>query len=475
MNKFIISICAAIGALCAPAVYAIPADIKVLPANVTVERSENILFVGTDIDLSNIKRDSNRELWITPVVVNGADSVALPTVVVAGRNRYYQALRHDLVQRENITLLRASSSLTSYPYKTQVDYQPWMNGADVVLCLDTRGCCEDMISAERVPMQHLNFEPKRFEATFNWIAPQAEAVKTRELRGQAFIDFPVNKTEIYPDYRRNTVELAKIRATIDSVHNDPDITITALSIKGYASPEGSYSNNERLAKGRTAALKGYVEQLYHFAPDFIATSYDPEDWGGLRAYVEKSDIPNRAGILSIIDSDMQPDPKNEKIRRTYPEQYAFLLANVYPALRHSDYRIEYTIRSYTDPVEIRRLVKTAPQKLSLQEFFTAANSLDPSDPEYGDIFETAVRMFPQSEVANLNAANALMRRGDLEGAARYLANAGDGPEAIYARGVLAALKGDYAAARQFFQQAARLKVADAPAALEQINEIEKSN
>ncbi len=82
-------------------------------------------------------------------------------------------------------------------------------------------------------------------------------------------------------------------------------------------------------------------------------------------------------------------------------------------------------------------------------------------------------MYPDNEVANLNAANAAMSRGDLDSAARYLDKAGDSPEAIYARGIYNALAGDFAKARSFFIQAARLKVADAPAAIEQLNEVKK--
>lgn len=97
-----------------------------------------------------------------------------------------------------------------------------------------------------------------------YITPAAETVKSRDLQGRAYIDFPVNVTEIRADYRGNAVELAKIRATIDSVRQDKDITLTSLSIKGFASPEGSYAANERLARGRTLSLKSHVEKLYAF-------------------------------------------------------------------------------------------------------------------------------------------------------------------------------------------------------------------
>ena len=80
-------------------------------------------------------------------------------------------------------------------------------------------------------------------------------------------------------------------------------------------------------------------------------------------------------------------------------------------------------------------------------------------------------MFPDSEVANLNAANAAMQRKDFKAAAAYLKKAGDTPETTYAGGILAALTGENERALQLFRQAARLKVADAPAAVEQMERI----
>lgn len=47
-----------------------------------------------------------------------------------------------------------------------------------------------------------------------------------------------------------------------------------------------------------------------------------------------------------------------------------------------------------------------------------------------------------------------MERGDLNAAAAYLANAGDTPESVYARGVLAARTGDNLRARDLMRAAA---------------------
>lgn len=89
-----------------------------------------------------------------------------------------------------------------------------------------------------------------------------------------------------------------------------------------------------------------------------------------------------------------------------------LLADVYPALRHSDYAIDYTIRSFTTPEEIIEVMRTAPQKLSLQELYVAALSQEPGSDLYNEAFEIAVRMYPDDPTANLNAANSAMQRRD---------------------------------------------------------------
>ena len=462
MKRNIISACLA-ALLCASAASAAIAD-QARVSNLKVDRSTDRLLVDMTIDADDLGRKTNRESWLTPVLTTPqGDTLRLPSIMVGGRNRYFQAQR----RHETAPLYRGGR----IDYKANVPYASWMESADLSLERRDAGCCGAEQLLTTVPLRQLDFRPRVFTPNFNYIAPAAEAVKARELSGRAFVDFPVNKTVIYPDYRSNTRELAKIRAGIDSVRQDKDITVRGITLKGYASPEGPWNNNVRLAKGRTAALKTYVEQLYHFAPDFIKTSYDPEDWGGLRAYMVRSNMADKDAIISLIDTDMEPDAKNSKLQRDFPEAYRFLLANVYPALRHSDYRIEYRVRAFSDVNEILELARTRPQNLSLQEFFLAARSLEPGSEAYNELFETAVRMFPDSEVANLNAANVAMGRGDLIGAKRYLDKAGEGPEATYARGVYNALDGDYEAAERYFGRAARMKVADAPAALEQLKEV----
>lgn len=442
---------------------------QVTVRNLFVSRSDDKLFISMDIDVSGLEVKSNREVIFTPALASDDHTLSLPAVLVAGRNRYYHHLRNDDL-RPATTQLYRRSDVSVVEYRTVVPYEKWMNTSKLVTLNEVCGCCDETIAGENEPLLALRFEPKAFVPSYIYIRPKAEP-KINVLEGSAYIDFPVNRTEIHENYRRNPVELQKILSTIDAVRNDADTRIISVSIKGYASPESPYSNNERLAMGRTKTLKEYVRKQYNFADSQFITDYEPEDWAGLERYVESSSLDNKAGILALIRSNMDPDAKEQSIKTAFPKEYAFLLKEVYPGLRHSDYAVKYEVRAYTDVEEIKRLIKTQPQKLSLDEMYLAAQEMEIGSEEYNETFDIAVRMFPDDEVANLNAANIAMSRGDLKSAERYLQKAGDSPQVTYARATLAALNKDFATAEKMFEEAARKGISDAEKMLKQMEEI----
>ena len=434
--------------------------------DLNMERNGGYMVVDMTLDLKELDVDGNRAVLLTPRLVNGNDSLDLQSVGIYGRRRYYFYVRNgESMLAGDEQSFKASEKPDDIAYHYIAPYAEWMNGARLSLHRSDYGCCSTLLAEQDGELGH---HVEAFFPELVYVCPQAGTVKSRSLEGSAFIDFPVDKTFIYPDYRRNTAELGKIQATIDSVRSDRDVTITQVWLKGYASPESPYTHNTELAIGRTEALKKYIQQLYKFEEGIIATDYEPEDWAGLRRYVEQTNLDHRTEILAVIDSDMDPDAKEAKIKRSYPEEYRFLLQNCYPALRHTDYRIAYVIRSYSDVEEIKRLMRTQPQKLSLNEFYLAAQEYEPGTDEFTEVFETAVRMFPDDTVANLNAANAAMRRGDNTGAARYLERAGDSPEAVYARGSLAVRMKDYETARKYLNEAKALGLEQAGITLEEL-------
>lgn len=418
---------------------------------IQISRVRDSVHITFQINLDSIRLRSNRSLVLQPFFKGEGGSQWLPAVEVMGRKRYLYYLRNDLqtYAEAPCRVVKAGKDMQHrLPYETTLPYEPWMENASLYLGEDECGCGQVIDT-----MQHpLAVADIAWHPALVYIAPQVETVKSRQLSGHAYLDFPVNQTKIDPDYRRNPEELAKICATIDSVRFDNDVRIIRIHIKGYASPEGSYTSNARLAEGRTNALKQYIINRYALADTLFNIAFEPEDWEGFRQYVKTSNLPDKDQIMQLIEGDGDIDSKERQIRARYPQSYRTLLEDCYPALRHSDYRIDYVIRGFNVD-EAKQVIRTRPQNLSLQEMFAVAQTYQPGTPEFIEVFQIAVQYYPTDPVANLNAANALLEKGLAEQALPYLMKAGESPEAANSRGVAMRMLERYNDAAKWLHQA----------------------
>ena len=232
-----------------------------------------------------------------------------------------------------------------------------------------------------------------------------------------------------------------------------------------------YDKDYRNTGSAFSVSKDYVKGLYDFPEDTFITSYEPENWADLRVFVENSDLPTKEKIIALIDSDLEPDYKEFTIKTEYPDEYSYLLGVCYPALRKTDYLIEYSIDVYTDVEEIVRIFRTAPSKLSLNELYVASTQFEPGSEDFVKVFETAVQMYPNDPVANLNAANVAMADGNFRQADKYLDKAGDSPEATYARGIFYTATGSYNEAEAAFKAAKAAGIMEADDMLKECAEL----
>jgi len=103
--------------------------------------------------------------------------------------------------------------------------------------------------------------------------------------------------------------------------------------------------------------------------------------------------------------------------------------------------------------------------------YTVANTYEPGTQEFNDIFETAVRLYPNDPTAQVNAAVAALGRGDTVSAARYLGKVNAKmriPEYDNAKGVLEMLRGEYDRAESYLQAASDAGVEAAARNLEEL-------
>lgn len=429
---------------------------QVAVENTRVEHTDNNLVVSMDLVLDSLELPSNMRFVFTPIVRNAEEERFMEPVVVNGRKQQIMYEREDYKQysAQTTVVRRKNETAQTVRYTAVLPYESWMKNADVAVYEDLCGC-GDLLDQNRTVVRRLRTPLLAF------IRPQAEPSKDREMHGQAFIDFPVDRIELFPDYRNNPAELQKIIQSINVVKEDRNTSITSIEIHGYASPEGTYEHNTYLAENRARTLTDYVRRLVRLDSDLFHVTSTPEDWEGLRKRVVEGNLTHGSEILALIDDvSLEPDPKEWKIKTTYPEDYRFMLDTWYPALRHSDYVVRYKVRAFSVE-EAKALLHTKPQQLSLEEMYLVAQTYEPGSPEFNEVFQIAVRMYPDDPTAKLNAACAALSVENYDAARRYLERAGNSPQAVHARGVVAMQEGRLAEARDLFDQAAKAGVPEA--------------
>lgn len=442
---------------------------------------ELVIDAEVTVDASDMK--AREHLSLTPVIESASQKEGLPSILVNGRisQKVYdreQALGNLTEEEPRYTVVRAEKMGNVVHYKTTVPFEPWMKEARLVLVPNLCGCGKEA-AGEPIPVGKVLVRPDKpyvVQPVLAYITPEAETVKRRAEVGTAYLDFQVGRYAILPNFRNNAEELEKIGKTIQAVAGDPNITPKGIVLKGYASPEGSYRSNALLAENRVKALRDYIGRKHDFRSDFFRLETEPEDWEGFEAKAEADiHVPDREAVLAIIKSGKEPDRKEAELRNLNGgAAYRYVLAGMFPSLRRSEYRIDYTVREFTVE-EGREVIQTHPEQLSLNEMFAVANSYEVGSEEYNRVFETAVRLYADDPVANLNAANIALSKNDREAARGYLAKAGNSPEAIHARGVLALMEGNLEEAAPLLKQAQEAGVKGAAANLDELRKKEEDN
>ncbi len=387
--------------------------------------SDNMINLIFDIKLDGTSLKANKEFHFTPVIKGEKKIKKLPSAVITGRKRQiFRDRNPKYFQEEEVLVITPNlkEANQKIEYKVSFPYEQWMGGAQLFIEEDECGCATEVLSQTSQEMNKFFVDPDNLVPYLVYVEPDIEENKVRSIISSAFIEFPVNKSAIYPEFRNNPVELSKIRGAIDKVIYDPDIRVASIDLKGHSSPEGPYENNDMLARTRTQALKSYLLslQIPGLTDDMLNVFYDAENWKGLEKAMRESNYSFKNSVLDIIATEYNLDARKAKIRRLNGGSvYQTLAKDVFPKLRNTDFEIKYAVRKFT-PKESNILIWQAPQKLSLQEIYTVTEFYTWESLQYKEVFEIAVRMYPEDYVSNLNASTNALLIKDTQRAEIYL-------------------------------------------------------
>lgn len=449
-------------------------------ASASIQRQTDSLYVHMMIDISGLQLGRNLSLTLTPMLVNEFNMVALPDILINGtlRDKVYQrsqALGGEKYTNTNsyaVVKLDKKSSAQLH-YIQAVAYRKWMDGADLdinqVLC----GCAgnDEVMIVDRLlaytPQPEI---PYIVDLQMAYIQPQAETVKARCEQREVYLNFPVNQTNILPDFMNNAKELAVVEDMLKAVKANSNLTVKSIDIIGFASPEGYVGNNDKLAKGRADVFKKYLASKLYFPQDIYNTKSGGENWSGLLTALETSNMKDKDLIIDIIKNTSDLATRKTKLKELDGGiPYRHMLYDIYPKLRKVVAAAHFTVCGF-NVEEAKVILKSSPQQLSLIEMFNIANTYKQGDNDFTEVFESAVRLFPDDETANLNAAATALSSQNLEKAKKYLEKANKTtPEYANNLGVLYFLLGDPEQARLQFQKAATGGIEAAKHNLQEMN------
>ena len=395
--------------------------------------SDDKVEVSFSMDCSTLRLPSRRQMVITPLIISRSesDTLALPSVCIAGRNRYRMNKRKERLYgkeygkapvagegQEMIRFNRKRDMLLEY--NETVPAQEWMSGARVEIFRELQGCAGCGEALGNAPVAELPLFKEEVERpNLQIMVAQAEE-KRRSFTRSAYLNFKVNQSALLADYMNNPVELAKIYSSIESIREDNNYRIARIEIVGYSSPEGSYAANARLSEQRAKALEQNLKHAYQLDDSMIDCRSVPENWEGLAAWLREYRPSYMQKVLDIIGQTPEPDARDAKIKAIDGGKiYNALLQEVYPKLRLVEYTVSYTVVPFSVE-QGREIIKTRPDKMNHNEMYQVAASYGEGSDEYNRIIRMIAARFPGDRIANNNAAIVAWETGDYDAMRVYL-------------------------------------------------------
>ena len=244
---------------------------------------------------------------------------------------------------------------------------------------------------------------------------------------------------------------------LKQINDDQEgLNIENVEVSAYASPDGGFNINDKLASQRQKVSEQYVnKELKKIKMDApIDAKYTAEDWEGFQELVKASDIQDKDIILRVLSMYKDPEEREQQIRNI-SSAFRELADGILPQLRRSRLIINYETIGRSDE-QIADQIKADPSKLSIEELLYGA-ALKGNSDEAEAIYKTATTVYPNDARAYNNIAAIEYAKGNYEAAKEYIQKAknvtANLPEVNANLGMLALKDGDVETAEQYIASA----------------------
>lgn len=296
----------------------------------------------------------------------------------------------------------------------------------------------------------------------SYLTPEPEARPTEQLRTEkltAYVAFPAGSVKLDLKYGNNRAELEKLKERLVQLQGAGK-RVRAIRLTGYASPDGSTTENERLAGNRAVDFKNYLQKLPEL-PGGVSVTIDwvGEDWTGLRALIAGSGRSYVVQALAVLDKYADADSRRKQLKALDKGSiYKDIEKSFFSRLRRMelDVTCETMVKTEAQPADLQQLaekIAADPNGLTLAELLQVSVLYRPGTEQYREVYELAAYRYPDCREAVLNAGAASLALGDREAAAYFLRQTTDDPRSWNNLGVLALMENKPSEAISWFRKA----------------------
>ena len=268
---------------------------------------------------------------------------------------------------------------------------------------------------------------------------------------EANVKFLINQANLRSNELKNN-SVKEFVAMLKRINADREgLAIKNVEVKAYASPDGGYTFNDKLANKRQNVSEGYVKQQLkgNKMQADIDAHYTAQDWEGFMKLVQASNIQDKDVILRVLSMYKDPQEREQQIRNM-SEGFRELADGILPELRRSRLIINYQVIGRSDE-QIKQQYAADPTKLSLEELLYLA-ALEDNVSTKEAIYKKTTQLYSNDFRAYNNLAALALNKGDEATAERYLNQAlrcnSKAPEAFANKAYIDLMHGRVAQAEQ---------------------------
>lgn len=244
-----------------------------------------------------------------------------------------------------------------------------------------------------------------------------------EQKQEANIKFLINQANLRASELGSTSvkDLSKI---LKEINDDQEgRMLNGIEVSAYASPDGRYSLNEKLAQKRQNVSADYMRKelkKLKMKAD-VDTKFTAEDWEGFQELISKSNLQDKDVILRVLSMYQDPEEREQQISNM-SEVYTDIKEGILPELRRARLIVNYDIIGRSDEQIVDQYRKD-PSKLSVEEMVYGANKLVRTEQEKAQWYQAIAKQYPSDYRALNNLAQQAISNGDVATAKNYLEQA----------------------------------------------------